>query len=150
MLEALAVLAILAALLLIIMPALANMYYSYQANTAARQMQANIRFARNAAIKQKIDYRILINDSTDPDPNSYQIQYDPQGDGTFENFPREFFDYTIPGTVKIDPSSVDQVDFDQRGSAQPTGTVLLNGFRGQQYRLTIYLSGSVVMERLSS
>ena len=148
LMETLVVIALLAAILVIVMPAISNMYYAYQASTAARQMQANIRFARNAAIKQKIDYRIIINDSGDPDPNTYLIQYDPDRDGTFQNFPREFFDYTIPGTVEIDPGSVNSIDFDPRGSAQPSGSVVLEGRRGDKYRLQIFLSGSVMMEKI--
>lgn len=143
--EVLTVCGLIALIVATMMPALSNMLYAYHVSTAARQMTANIRFARNAAVKQKAGYKIVINDSGSGNPNTYLIQNDVDNDGSYTDFTK--LDSSIPSSVTIDPTSIDEVEFDHRGSASPIGEVLLIGKKGDRYKLTIGLAGSVVMTK---
>jgi len=139
LLEILIVLGIMAALLLVTIPAFYRLLQAYRLQTTASTISTNLRFARSAALKQKITYRLTFRDSSDINPNTYVVEYDPFGSfQTFNNL-----DTKIPDRIDIDPASLDQVSFDSRGAASTSGFILLTGTDGSAYKITVSSTGAV-------
>jgi prepilin-type N-terminal cleavage/methylation domain-containing protein len=142
--EVLVVLSVLGAILLIVMPDFIRLLQGWRARTAAQQIVINMRFARNAAVNQKVPYRAVIQDeSAGSNPNSYAILYDPQRSGSFKQVPT--LDPYIPIGTKIKTGSVGSVDFDTTGRANPTGSVYVQGVDNSLYTITVNLSGAITL-----
>ncbi len=74
LLEALVVLALIAVLVLILIPNLTAMYRAYRVDTAASQLAMNLRFARNAAVARRVTYRVsVVQNDGSALANSYSI-----------------------------------------------------------------------------
>jgi hypothetical protein len=104
----------------------------------------NLRFARNAAVKQKVLYQIVVNDSGESNPNTYKIQHKPGG---------SWLDYTkldldLPGGVEIKAGSVNTIGFDSRGVAtlNPSGqSITLEAPNDTSYVIQISTTGAVTV-----
>ena len=144
LLEVLVVLAALGAILLIAMPNFVRLLQEWRARTAAEQIVVNMRFARNAAVNQKVPYRATIQDEgAASNPNTYAILYDPQRSGSYQKVPT--LDPYLPPGTKIKAGSIGSVDFDTTGRANPIGSVLVEGVDNSLYTITINLSGAVTL-----
>ena len=150
--EALVVLLVIVALLLITIPALFRILQNYNLKTATTQLAIHLRLARNQCVTQKLKYRAIIRSkSAFSGKNTYQIEYAPAGDSTFVLLPH--LDFRIPPGVEIQDSAiftsgVATIDFNTRGGATSvTGTppydISLKSKNGLTYRIRIQLSGEV-------
>jgi prepilin-type N-terminal cleavage/methylation domain-containing protein len=143
LLETLIVLGMFVTLLLIMLPAFYRLLQAYRLQTTASTVSTNLRFARSAALKQKIPYRLTFRDRLDINPNTYTVEYNPFGSfQTFNNL-----DTKIPDQITIDPTSLDEVTFDSRGAASTSGLILLTGTDGSSYKITISTTGAVDVTR---
>ena len=152
MVEALVVAGLIAAITLVALPMLYRMFEDYKVQSAAQQMTINLRFCRNAAVKQKILYQAIFNDqSSGTSPNTYQILYDQDKNGTVAS--TEIYrraDVALPTGLLILTGGTTSVIFDARGSATVVGasTVQLKGKNGTIYRLTLSPTGAVTTKKL--
>jgi prepilin-type N-terminal cleavage/methylation domain-containing protein len=161
LIELLVVLALIASMLLISLPRLFYILQTYYVKTAASHLAIQIRFARNESVTRKIDYRIVIySKKASVRPNTYTIEYNPQGDGTsFEPVPG--IATTLPLNIMILDSSiftggVATISFDSRGSAKATGTPPPNppfqidvaSINGQRYRVQVEFTGAVQVNKV--
>jgi Tfp pilus assembly protein FimT len=146
LIEAFIVVALIAAIMAVALPALFRAYQANKVQMAARTMSTNLRFIRMAAVKQKINYTVTVRDETDgSNPNSYIVQYDRFRDGSTYDY--EKLDTDIPSGVIIDSSSLDSISFDPRGGAT-AGTILFIGQDSTKYQVTITLAGSVTIDKV--
>ncbi len=139
LLEILVVLGLMTALLVVTIPAFFKLLQAYRLQTAAHIISTNLRFARSAALKQKVLYRLTFRDSSEVNPNTYTIEYAPSGAWQLVNN----MDTDIPDRVEIDTTSIDQVQFDSRGVANVSGFVLLTSADGRSFKITISSTGAV-------
>lgn len=141
-LEALVIVALIAAILLIVVPNFFRMMQRWRIQSTAATISTNLNFARAAAIKQKKQYRVQIKDVGESPANTYRIQRDVSGDsGTYENYTK--LDLDIPDGVDIKSGSLDEVVFDMRGAASPNGTITLESNDGSEWTITISPNGHV-------
>jgi Tfp pilus assembly protein FimT len=146
-LEALVVIALMGVLLAIVLPALYRFFQVYRVQTAAQRLAINIRFARNAAVKQKVNYRITVRDETHGSaPNTYIFENDPEGDGTFASY--DNLDVSIPSGVLIKSGSVSQLEFDSRGRSSASGVIRLEGKSDTEYEISVSINGAVSSQRM--
>ena len=148
LLEILVVLGLMAALLVIGIPAFFRLLQGYRLQSTANIVATNLRFARSAALKQKVQYRITFNDSADSPPNTYKIEYQPPTWPAVKNM-----DTSIPEQIVIDPTSLDTVIFDSRGAATVTGgtsSILLSSDNVGSYTITVSPTGAINTVRSSS
>jgi prepilin-type N-terminal cleavage/methylation domain-containing protein len=150
--EALVVLLILAALLLIAIPAFYSLLQNYYLKTAATQMGIQLRLARNACITQKVLYRATFRSSTSfSSPNTYIIEYQ-KAPFTFSVV--QNLDFHLPSGIEIVDSpvfssGVATINFNTRGGAtSTTGTPpydvnIRSSVNGSVYRIRVYLTGDV-------
>lgn len=145
LLEALLVLVVIGVILLIAIPELAVMLRSYKIKTAATQVAMHIRFARNAAVKTKDEYRIQYNDlgTAAQVRNTYTVERNEGGwkqdtdlkgvlaNGAFE----------LPSGVEIETGGMTQVTLDSRGAA--------SGTPNSRIRLRIASSAGVLRYQVS-
>jgi type II secretory pathway pseudopilin PulG len=141
LLETLIVLGMFVTLLLIMIPSFYRLLQNYRVQTTANTISTNLRFARSAALKQKITYRITFRDSSDINPNTYIVEYNPFG--SFQIFSN--LDTKIPDRVNIDPTSLDEVSFDSRGAASTSGFILITGPNATSYKIKVSPTGAVDM-----
>ena len=149
--EILVVMALMAALLVILIPAFFRLLQGYRLQSTANIIATNLRFARSAALKQKVQYRLTFKDNGDSPPNTYTIEYAP-GNSCCQRVRN--MDTDVPEQVAIDPSSVDQVTFDSRGAAEITGgtgsSIVLTGAGVGTYTITVSRTGAINTVRTSS
>jgi len=149
LIEALVVLGIMAMILLIVMPFFYRMLQAYRTQTAATLMATNLRFARNAAVKQKVKYRFTFQDEGAVSPNTYYVERDTSGSGSYSTY--EEMDTDFPDGIKIDSTSTDTITFDSRGGAilSPTSTVILiEGPNDLNFQINISLTGAISVEKV--
>lgn len=140
--ELLVVLGLFAALLVIAIPAFFKLLAGYRLQSTANVIATNLRFARSAALKQKVKYTVTLNDSGDPSPNTYTMEYWP---GNVCCQPVKNMDTSVPDKVEIDPTSLDQVTFDARGAADVSGSILLTTDNIGSYTITVSKTGAINM-----
>ena len=128
--ETLLVLGLFAIVLLIAIPQLAGMLRSYKINTAAMQVAMHIRFARNAAVKTKNEYRIHYKDLSSPPAlrNTYRVEVNDGGwkqdtdlkgvlpSGNFE----------LPSGVDIETGGMAQLVLDSRATPMMKPSIVAN------------------------
>jgi Tfp pilus assembly protein FimT len=149
LLEILVVLGLMAALLVVLIPAFFRLLQGYRLQSTANVVATNLRFARSAALKQKVLYRITVNDSGDTPANSYKIEYQPPSWPAVKNM-----DIDIPDQVVIDPTSLDTVIFDSRGAATinggTTSSIVLSSDDVGTYTIIVSPTGAINTVRSSS
>ena len=147
LLEAIIVVGLIAVIVAIAIPLFVQILQSYTAQTAASTMSTNIRFARNAAVKKKEYYRVVVNDAGESTPNTYKIQT------SLDNI--TYTDYTkidpdLPGGVEIKSGSVDTITFNFRGGAtlNPSGqSITLEAPNDTTYLVQVSLTGAVTVTK---
>jgi Tfp pilus assembly protein FimT len=144
LLEILVVLGLMVALLVVLIPAFFRLLQGYRLQSTANIVATNLRFARAAALKQKVLYRLTFRDSGEAPPNTYTIEYAP---GSVCCQPVRNMDTNISDRVQIDPTSIDVVDFDSRGAATITGgstsSILLTSESVGSYTITVSSTGAI-------
>ena len=140
LLEALVVIGLLAVVVAITIPPFFRIIQKYRAETAIDQVTMNLRFARLAALKKRIPYRVVF--SADP-TNTYEVQVNPSRDlVTWEKYARS--DTSIPGGLTILSGGITNVTYSPRGSANISGG---SAIRIQStdyiYRINVYTTGAV-------
>ena len=148
LLEVLVVLAVMLAMLVILIPAFFRLLQGYRLQSTANVVATNLRFARSAALKQKVLYKLTFKDSTEVNPNTYTIEYQPGG--SFQSVGS--MDTIIPTRVEIDPTSLDSVIFDARGAANVSGgsSVVLKSQSIGTYTITVSATGAINTTRSES
>ena len=148
LLEILVVLGLMTALLVVTIPAFFRLLQGYRLQSTANVVATNLRFARSAALKQKVQYRLTFKDSGEASPNTYIIEYQPPFWPTVRNM-----DTDIPDRVQIDPTSLDQVIFDSRGAATisgGSGFIRLTSQSVGSYTITVSPTGAINTTKSSS
>jgi prepilin-type N-terminal cleavage/methylation domain-containing protein len=146
LMELLVVLALMAAMLVILIPAFFKLMAGYRLQSTANIIATNLRFARNAALKQKVKYSVTFNDSGEPNPNTYIMEYWP---ANVCCQPVKNMDTSVARNVEIEPASLDQVTFDSRGAADVSGSILLSTENIGSYTITVSTTGAVNMTKTS-
>jgi Tfp pilus assembly protein FimT len=140
--EALVILGLIGAIVAITMPFLYRFVQSWKSDTAAAELAVNIRFARNAAVKQKLKYKVVINE--DP-TNTYHIEKETgYNTGSFTTL--NSMSYTLPSRVKILTSSTDgPIVFNYRGANESNlqYNIFLQAVSGTTYRISVTPFGGV-------
>jgi len=156
--EALVVLALIGILVLIGMPALFRLFQNLQVKTAARQVAAQIRLARNNSVTQKAPHRMVIrNKDASTNINTYVVELDPEDDGSYTILPN--LDFRLPPGIVIEDSpvfnsGVATISMDTRGiitSASVTTPPYSIDFKspnGLTLRIQIHISGAVEVQTL--
>lgn len=146
--EALIVLGLIAIMAAVFIPIFLSVLQAYRAETTAQQFQINLRFARAAAVKQKVSYKVLFSDEGESPANTYKIEYDPDRNGSYEKFTR--LDTDLPEGTTIVSGSLNEVEFDSRGSAEltPVSTpIRIRAVEGTVYRVTVSTIGAVTITK---
>jgi Tfp pilus assembly protein FimT len=138
LLEILVVLGLMTALLVIAIPAFFRLLQGYRLQATANIVATNLRFARSAALKQKVLYKLTFHDKNEGNPNTYTIEYNP---GSWQ--PVRNMDTEIPDKIEIDPTSLNDVTFDSRGAALTSGFVLLTSEDVGAYKITVSSTGAI-------
>ena len=142
LLEAVIVVGLIAVVVAVTIPPFYKIIQKYRAQTAAEQVAMNLRFARLAAVKKRIRFRVVFNATP---TNTYQMQSNPtRGSGTWEDY--KYADTSIPDSLKILSGGISNVVFTPRGSANLNGG---NTIRIQSteftYRINVYATGAVTI-----
>ncbi len=157
LLETLVVLALIGILLLIGLPALFRLFQNFQVKTAARQVAAQIRLARNNSVTQKTPHRMVIrNKDASTNINTYVLELDPEDDGTYTIFPN--LDFRLPRGIIIEDSptfvgGVATIDMNTRGIVTSAGgtppyIIDFKSPNGLTLRIQIHISGAVEVQTL--
>jgi Tfp pilus assembly protein FimT len=152
--EALIVLALIGCILVVAIPALYRMIQNYRTSTTAAQMAVYIRFARNAAVKQKVVYRVRVNRDSDAPSNRYFIEYDPSGTNTFVKVPHLESDsicncVLMPVNTRIlDSTTATSLVLTSTGQTAGSGEIFIEGADGTQYRIKVSAVGGVEKTKL--
>ena len=145
LLEGLIVLGLIAIIVAVVLPNFMRILQGYRLQTSAQQIAINLRFARNAAVKQKVNYRVTFRNQTHgTSPNTYFFEHSPSG--TY--VPYRKIDVSLPKGVLIKSGSVSQLEFDSRGRSTPSGVIRLEGKDGTQYEVSVSLNGGVSTEKV--
>ncbi|MCI0417294.1 GspH/FimT family pseudopilin [bacterium] len=145
--EALVVIGLIALIVAIFMPSFFRILHAYTVQTTAQQVAIQLRFARNAAVKQKANYKITVRDETaGTNPNTYFFERDPERDGSYETF--KGMDVSIPNSILIKSGSISQIEFDSRGRASTSGVIRLEGKYQVRFEISVSLNGSVSTKRI--
>ena len=162
LMEALVVVALIGAMLAIAIPLLARMLNNYRVQTAASQFAVQLRFARNAAVKQKLKYRVIINEAIVSDPKSSTYRVEKETDyntGVYEMVPGisgstvviDGVEYiSLPTGVSINVASDDgPIVFNYRGGNEGSTTydILLDTITKIRYTITVTPAGGVSTTR---
>jgi Tfp pilus assembly protein FimT len=154
--EALVVLALIAALVVISIPMLVRMLQAYHVKTAATQLAIHMRYARMECVTEKYPYRVVLKSrSAGTGPNTYTIEFN-NGSG-FQ--PVSNFDFKLPIGIEIGDTSVFSAGiatilFDSRGGATATAgsppyLIDIKGVNDVQYRVRLNLTGAVEVIKIS-
>ena len=148
LLELLVVFAVMTALLILLIPAFFRLLQGYRLQSTANVVATNLRFARNAALKQKVPYKLTFKDSGELNPNTYTVEY--QKGLTFQ--PVRSMDTNIPQRIEIDPTSLNEVTFDSRGAATISGgsSVVLFSESIGTYTIKVSATGAIETIRNTS
>ncbi len=140
LLEALIVVGLIAIVAAIFLPAFFKTIQNYRSQTAVEQITMNIRFARMAAVKKRINYKVVFNE--DPS-NTYEVQMDDDKDGTFVKYSNA--DTSVASGLKILTGGITEVTFNPRGAATITGgsTIRVKSTDDYIYRITVQTNGMV-------
>jgi prepilin-type N-terminal cleavage/methylation domain-containing protein len=143
LLEAMIVVGLLAVVVAILLPAFFGILQKYRAETAVEQVVMNLRFARLAAIKKRVPYKVLFFDNSSSPPNTYKMQLNPSKDNTtWDNY--TLADTSIPSNLTILSGGISEVTFSPRGAATITGgTNLRIQSQTYIYRINVYPTGAV-------
>ena len=113
--EVVVVVALIALILSVGLPAMAKFYVRHQTASAAAMVQTLVQRARLSALKEKRDYRVVLHDENGSPANRIEIQRD--SGGSYVTVAGEV--HGIPGAVRILGSSpndsVDSVTVNSRG-----------------------------------
>jgi type II secretory pathway pseudopilin PulG len=135
--EIIIVIALIAIVMAIALPQFYRVYQNYRAQTAVERISINLRFARLAAVKKRVQYRVLVDDVN----NTYTVEWDPQKDGSFETYAQ--LDTSMPdSTVDILGGGLSQIIYNPRGAADVAGTIRVSS-PVATYRINVYTSGAV-------
>ena len=150
--EILIVVGIIALLVLVAIPTMLRIMRSYEVQSAASGFAVQLRFARNAAVKQKKRYRILIAETPD---NAYRLEEETgYGTGSYKlvkgvgadtklisNVPY----FALPSGVKIETSSTDgPIVFNFRGASDAAITYSINMETSDvRWTITVTPSGGI-------
>ena len=146
LLEALIVLGLMAAMLLIVVPAFYEIIQKYRAETAVEQIVMNLRFARLAAVKKRIQYKVVIRDELSTPANTYEVQMDPLKIASFEKYTRA--DTSLPAGLTILSGGISQILYNPRGVATITGGGNIRvKSTDYSYRINVFTSGAVTKTR---
>jgi prepilin-type N-terminal cleavage/methylation domain-containing protein len=149
LIEALVVIALIGLLTAVFTPFFLGMLQRYRAQTAAEQIEVNLRYARYAAVKTKLRHQILIRDNGFGTPelkNTYVVLQDKDGDRTFDTDTEATNnDTTLPHGIIIVGGSIDEVTFNARGAATITGgsDIKIQTQDGTIWSITVQTNGSV-------
>ncbi len=150
--EILVVVGIIALLVLIAIPQLLKLLHAYEVQSAASGFAVHLRFARNAAVKQKLRYRILIAESPD---NAYRLERETNyGSGDYALVPGLGADQklvggaryiALPSGITIEPASTDgPIVFNFRGANDGATTYnILMETTDVRYTITVTPSGGI-------
>lgn len=147
--EALVVLALIGLLTAVFIPFFLGMMQRYRAQTAAEQIEVNLRYARYAAVKRKVQYQLLFrdNDFGTPDlKNTYLVLQDDNRDRAFDTTEEvAHVDTNLPHGVTIVGGSIDEITFNARGAATTTGgsDIKVRTEDGTIWSITVQTNGSV-------
>jgi prepilin-type N-terminal cleavage/methylation domain-containing protein len=138
--EALVVLVIIGLLIAVSIPQLLRAYNNYRVQNSVAKMRVQFRFARNAAISQKIPYQIVVRHEGNSPPNTYEVQKCNPSCTTVLGS-----DYRLPEGVIIKSSSTTgPFVFNSRGRCSPSGNINLEAkLTNQQFQLEIRSIGTV-------
>jgi len=147
--EALVLVGLIGAILAVALPAFYRMLQAYRIQMAAQQITTSLRFARNAAVKQKMQYQVTFDSGAD----NYRIEYN-----VSRSSPPSFVDYphpgctsllsdtrtcTLPPKIDIKSGGLSSVIFDSRGAASTSGNIDLVGTDLAEYRVSLAITGAV-------
>jgi len=150
--EALIVVAIIGVLVLIAIPQLLKLLHAYEVQTAASGFAVHLRFARNAAVKQKLRYRIQIAETPN---NAYRIEQETapasgvyqlvRGMGSDQKVISDEVYIGLPEGVKIQAASTDgPIVFNFRGGNDAATTYnILMETTDLRYTVTVTPSGGI-------
>jgi len=149
LLEGLIVVGLIAVVAAVALPTFFRLLMNYRSQTAVEQVTMNLRFARMAAVKKRINYRIIFN--ADP-TNTYEVQMDPSRLGSWEKYPNA--DTSLPDGLKILTGGITTVTFNGRGAATiasgGSDTIRIESAPDYIHRITVRTNGAVVKEREGS
>lgn len=142
LLEALITVSLVAALVLVTVPTMFRFFQVLRLESAAYEIATNLRLARNASVKQKVNYKVLFSL-----PRNYEIQNNKTG--AYLKFTHT--DVTVPQGVQFDGSSLTEVVFNPRGRATLTGgsyVLLYTTEVSTRFRVNIQTTGAVSVDRI--
>jgi len=154
--EALVVLAVFTAIVIVSIPVLFRMLQAYRVKSAATQLAIQMRYARMECVTEKLPYRVVLRSRTASSAkNTYSVQYN-DGSGFF-SVPN--FDFKLPGGIEIDDSAVFSggtatIDFNSRGGASSSSVsapyvIDITGANEVRYRVRVNLTGAVEIVKVS-
>src|SRR5262245_13263092 len=139
LLEALIVLGLVAVITLLTIPMFLDLINNYRVATSASEVAINLRFARNASIKQQKSFTVKLALDTDPVVRDY---YTISG-----GIIRDRVNY-LTEKVKFNSTSTTSFTFKPNGSAS-SGTITIKDPRGQDaYKIEVRSTGAVVLTDL--
>jgi len=116
--EILLVFALITIIVLIALPVFNRLIKNYRVQTSATQLAVQMRFARNAAVKQKLKHRIVIGEGTSTYSVEKEITFNSD---TFEVI--DGMDFNLPEGVTFNASSDDgPIIFNSRGFTEGSTT----------------------------
>ena len=141
MLEAVIVVGLFALIVGVSVPTLYKTFQNYRAQTAIERISMNLRFARLSAVKKRIFYRVVIDDSND----TYQIQMNESKDGvTWARYTNA--DTSMPDdNLDILAGGITQITYNPRGAANTSGTIRVQS-TDYIHRINVFTSGAVTKQ----
>jgi Tfp pilus assembly protein FimT len=124
----------------IALPQFYKTFQKYRSETAVEQIMMNLRFARLAAVKKRIPYKVVFQATP---TNIYQVQMNPSKDLlTWEVYPNA--DTSMPAGLDILAGGISDVVYNPRGAATITGgsTIRIQSSL-YTYRIDVFTSGAL-------
>lgn len=142
--EILTVLAIIAILLLVTLPALGERLRGMKARTVANDLVADLRAARHTAITKRQSVNFTVRDEGDTPPNQY----------TYTNAKNVVRTVDMPNRVRITAAPAAAMVFKQNGALNGGAETIviktqINESRADQYTVSVSVVGSVTVDYAS-
>lgn len=139
--EALVVVAIIAVIVLVSLPALGERYRGYKVRAATNDLVADLRVARHTAITERTTVGFTVNDEGDTPPNRYSY--------TRANGEVRLVEMEDPVAITTAPTT--PLEFKQDGGLDgAAGTIILetqvSGTRIDRYTVTVSTVGTVTVD----
>ncbi|MCI0412805.1 GspH/FimT family pseudopilin [bacterium] len=146
LLEALLIIGLIAIIAAVSLPAFYNTFQKYRVQSAARQVEMNLRFARLAAVKKKTMHQVLFRNTSGSPPNTYVMMMDSDKNGAFDEDIEivKNIDTSLPEGLTILSGGINSVTYNARGAATLAGgtTVRIRGTE-DTYRIDVRTNGAV-------